>query len=73
MRRIIGLVVGAALGSGLAYYYGTCSTGACPLTSSWIGGAIVGGLLGMFVVGGCPVCSVTSCRTDKPPMNDSKS
>jgi len=38
---LIGLLLGAALG-----YFGQCSSGTCPLTSTWWRGAIYGGVLG---------------------------
>ncbi len=38
---------GAALGA-LMGYYGQCSSGTCPLTSTWWRGALYGGLLGLL-------------------------
>jgi hypothetical protein len=46
-RIIIGIIVGAALGSALGYF-GQCSAGTCPLTSTWWRGAIYGGVLGLL-------------------------
>lgn len=43
----IGLLAGAALG-----YYGSCTSGTCPLTSTWWRGAIYGGLMGALVAWG---------------------
>jgi|UniRef100_UPI00404B48CF hypothetical protein len=43
----IGLLTGAALG-----YYGSCTSGTCPLTSTWWRGAIYGGLMGALVAWG---------------------
>jgi len=41
------IVAGAvALGS-LIGYYGQCSSGTCPLTSTWWRGAIYGGVIGL--------------------------
>ncbi len=37
----IGALLGAALG-----YFGQCSSGACPLTSTWWRGAIYGAVMG---------------------------
>jgi hypothetical protein len=37
-RIIIGILLGAAAG-GLPGYFGQCSTGMCPLTSTWCGRA----------------------------------
>ena len=42
-----GLAIGAALGS-LMGYYGQCSSGACPLTSTWWRGALYGAFLGLL-------------------------
>ncbi len=39
---LIGALLGAALG-----YFGQCSSGTCPLTSTWWRGAIYGAVLGM--------------------------
>lgn len=41
---IIGAVLGALLG-----YYGQCTSGACPLTSTWWRGSLYGATLGFFV------------------------
>ncbi len=38
---------GAALGA-LLGYYGSCTAGTCPLTSTWWRGALYGGGLGLF-------------------------
>ncbi len=38
---VLGILLGAALG-----YFGQCSSGTCPLTSTWWRGAIYGGVLG---------------------------
>ena len=43
---------GAALGA-LMGYYGQCTSGTCPLTSTWWRGALYGGFLGlMFALSG---------------------
>lgn len=39
-----GAVVGAAVG-----YFGQCTAGTCPLTSTWWRGALYGGFLGLVV------------------------
>ena len=46
-RVIIALLIGVALGSALGYV-GQCSTGTCPLTSTWWRGAIYGGVMGLL-------------------------
>jgi len=38
---------GAALGA-LMGYFGQCTSGTCPLTSTWWRGALYGGTLGLF-------------------------
>ena len=43
----IPLLIGAALGA-LMGYFGQCSSGTCPLTSTWWRGAIYGGVLGLL-------------------------
>ena len=40
---VIGALFGAALG-----YLGACSSGACPLTSTWWRGALYGAFLGLL-------------------------
>jgi hypothetical protein len=46
-RLVVPLLIGAALGS-LIGYFGQCSSGTCPLTSTWWRGAIYGGVLGLL-------------------------
>jgi len=43
IKVLIGCVLGALMG-----YYGQCSSGTCPLTSTWWRGAIYGGVLGFL-------------------------
>lgn len=47
IRILISVLIGAALGS-LMGYFGKCSSGTCPLTSTWWRGAIYGGVLGLL-------------------------
>jgi hypothetical protein len=48
MNRVIGAVlIGVALGSAMGYF-GQCSSGTCPLTSTWWRGAIYGGVMGLL-------------------------
>jgi len=44
---LIPLLIGVALGA-LMGYFGQCSSGACPLTSTWWRGAIYGGVIGLL-------------------------
>jgi hypothetical protein len=46
-RVLIAVFIGVALGSALGYF-GQCSTGTCPLTSTWWRGAIYGGVMGLL-------------------------
>jgi hypothetical protein len=46
LRLIFPPVLGALMGGGLGYF-NPCTTGTCPFTSSWWGGAIFGGLAGL--------------------------
>lgn len=46
-RFLIPVLIGAALGS-LMGYFGQCSSGTCPLTSTWWRGAIYGGVMGLL-------------------------
>lgn len=46
-RVVIAVLIGVALGSALGYF-GQCSSGTCPLTSTWWRGAIYGGVMGLI-------------------------
>jgi len=48
LRAAIGLLTGGGLGA-IMGYFGQCSTGACPLTSTWWRGAIYGGVMGLIL------------------------
>jgi hypothetical protein len=41
---LVGVGIGALLG-----YFGQCSSGTCPLTSTWWRGALYGGFLGLLM------------------------
>ncbi len=44
------LIVGAgALLGGLMGYFGQCTSGTCPLTSTWWRGALYGGFIGLLL------------------------
>ena len=47
LRVLIGLGVGAGCGAAMGYF-GQCSAGTCPLTSTWWRGAIYGAVLGVI-------------------------
>jgi len=42
---LLAVLIGAALGAALGYF-GQCTSGTCPLTSTWWRGALFGGVLG---------------------------
>ncbi|MEO5719122.1 MAG: DUF6132 family protein [Chthoniobacterales bacterium] len=42
-----GLLLGALLGAALGYF-GQCTSGTCPLTSTWWRGALYGAFLGLL-------------------------
>ena len=48
LRFALTLVIGAGLGA-LMGYFGQCTSGTCPLTSTWWRGALYGGFLGLVV------------------------
>jgi hypothetical protein len=47
LQLILSLAIGAGAGA-LLGYFGQCSSGACPLTSTWWRGAIYGSVLGLL-------------------------
>jgi len=47
VRFALMVLGGAALGA-LMGYFGQCTSGTCPLTSTWWRGALYGGLLGLL-------------------------
>jgi hypothetical protein len=47
-RFFIAVAIGAGLGA-LLGYFGQCSSGTCPLTSTWWRGALYGGFLGLLM------------------------
>jgi hypothetical protein len=48
LRFALTILGGAALGA-LMGYFGQCTSGTCPLTSTWWRGALYGGFLGLLV------------------------
>jgi len=51
LRFLLPVLIGAALGAALGYY-GQCSSGTCPLTSTWWRGALYGAALGLLIATG---------------------
>lgn len=47
-RFAVTVITGAALG-GLMGYFGQCTSGTCPLTSTWWRGALYGAFLGLVL------------------------
>lgn len=47
LRFILIILGGVALGA-LVGYYGQCTSGTCPLTSTWWRGALYGGFIGLL-------------------------
>ena len=47
LRFLIPVLAGAALGAAMGYF-GQCTSGTCPLTSTWWRGALYGGFLGLL-------------------------
>ncbi len=48
LRFALTLLAGAAIGA-LLGYFGQCTSGTCPLTSTWWRGALYGGFFGLLV------------------------
>ncbi len=48
MARFALIVLGGAAVGALLGYFGQCTSGACPLTSTWWRGALYGGVLGLL-------------------------
>ncbi len=48
LRFALTLAIGAGLGAAMGYF-GQCTSGTCPLTSTWWRGALYGGFLGLVV------------------------
>ena len=48
LRLALSVMVGSGLGAILGSY-GRCSSGTCPLTSTWWRGAIYGGIWGLLL------------------------
>ena len=45
---LIYLLIGGGVGAGLGYF-GSCKSGACPLTANWRRGTFVGALIGLVI------------------------
>ena len=47
--RFAAIVLAGALIGGFMGYFGQCTSGTCPLTSTWWRGAIYGGVMGLLL------------------------
>ena len=47
LRFALTVLIGAALGATMGYF-GQCTSGTCPLTSTWWRGALYGGFIGLI-------------------------
>ncbi len=48
LRFVLTMLAGAVLGA-IMGYFGSCTSGTCPLTSTWWRGALYGGFLGLVI------------------------
>lgn len=64
LSMILPVLLGVGLGAAMGYF-GQCTSGTCPLTSTWWRGAIYGGVMGLIFAG----FSHTSGRTGVDPSN----
>jgi len=48
MKILLAVIIGALVGGALGYF-GKCASGACPLTSTPVRGAIYGAFLGLLL------------------------
>lgn len=48
LRFLLPVLAGAAVGAAMGWF-GQCTSGTCPLTSTWWRGALYGGGLGLLV------------------------
>lgn len=53
-KRILGPGIGAALGGFVGYSQVLCFNGQCMLTGTWLGGAILGGIVGYLLTNSDP-------------------
>lgn len=63
---LLALLIGAAFGAALGYY-GQCTSGTCPLTSTWWRGALYGGVFGLIFGAVSKSKNLSSEQSEKPP------
>ena len=62
---LLAVLIGAALGAALGYF-GQCTSGTCPLTSTWWRGALYGGVLGLIFGASSNSKYQSSEQSDRP-------
>ena len=62
---LIAVLIGAAIGAALGYF-GQCTSGTCPLTSTWWRGAIYGGILGLLFGASSHSMNQSSEQNERP-------
>jgi hypothetical protein len=58
-QGLLGLLAGILLGAWLGHTQWLCWNGHCPLTGTWLGGAILGGLVGFLLAARPPLAAAT--------------
>ena len=51
LRFVLPIAIGAAAGAAMGYF-GQCTSGTCPLTSTWWRGALYGAVMGLLIATG---------------------
>ena|ERR1035437_1133975 len=62
---LLAVLIGAALGATLGYF-GQCTSGTCPFTSTWWRGALYGGVLGLIFGAVSKSINRSSEQSEKP-------
>jgi hypothetical protein len=62
---LLAVLIGAALGAALGYF-GQCTSGTCPFTSTWWRGALYGGVLGLIFGAVSKSTNRSSEQSEKP-------
>jgi hypothetical protein len=48
LRFVLPVLIGAGIGAAMGYW-GQCTSGTCPLTSTWWRGALYGSVMGLLI------------------------
>ena len=51
MKQVFTILAGVGIGAAVGYSQFFCPDGSCPLTGSWYGGAVLGGMLALLFTG----------------------